>query len=300
MAMELRHLRYFVAVAECGGFVRAAERVHIAQPALSRQIKDLEEELESRLFERTAHGVKLTKPGECLLEEARRILSAVERTKSRVRLTQSGEAGSLSIGIVESYVWHKTITSGIQRFHKISPGVTLSVTLMFSTDQITAVREGRLSAGFVFHRPPECEDLGMVKVLSNKAVLAIPKSSPLASHPPQRLADLCDENFVFFPRSVNPRYYDKIMQACHSQGLSPRITQWGNDDSSNISLVASGLGCSFVPAFVRERLPENVVLVPVKDLDVTSTMELIWLKDNRNPVLKNFIQVFRRQPHSDS
>ena len=298
--MELRHLRYFIAVAECGGFVRAAERLHIAQPALSRQIKDLEEELDSRLFERTARGVHLTKPGACLLEEARRILTAVERTKSHVRLTESGKVGSLSIGLVESYAWHETITGGIRRFHKLSPGVTLSVTLMFSADQITAVRERRLSAGFVFHRPPECEDFGMLKVLNNKAVLAIPMNSRFAANPPQSLADLRDEDFVFFPRSVNPRYFDKMMQACHSRGLSPRIVQWGADDSSNLGLVAAGLGCSFVPAFVRERLPANVMLVPISDLNVISTMELIWLKENRSPVLKNFIQVFRRQARSES
>jgi DNA-binding transcriptional LysR family regulator len=297
--MELRHLRYFVAVAECGGFVRAAERLHIAQPALSRQIRDLEEELEGDLFERTAHGVKLTQSGGCLLEEARRILAAVERTRSLVRLTHSGAVGSLSIGIVESYVWHETITSGIQRFHSLSPDVALSVNLMFSSDQIAAVRDGRLSAGFVFHRPPECEDLDMVKVLSNKAVLAIPKSSRFAANPPKRLADLRDEDFVFFPRSVNPRYYDKLMQECNDQGLAPRIVQWGNNDSSNLGLVAAGLGCSFVPAFVRKQLPANVVLLPMKDLNVVSTMELVWLRENRHPVLKNFVQVFRRMPQSE-
>jgi len=291
--MELRHLRYFIAVAECRGFVRASASLHIAQPALSRQIRDLEQELGVTLFERSRRGASLTFPGECFLQDARRVFDYLEQAQSRARRAQSGYAGALSIGMVESFTWHEAITRALRKFQKRCPDVVLNVALMKSPEQLAAIRDGHLSAGFLFNRLPEDDTFDGIEVLKTKAMLAVPENSPYATRPPRRLAELRDQNFVFIQRAQNPPYYDRIIHACHSLGLTPKIVQSGTDDSSNLSLVAAGLGLTIVPAATKSRKPKNVVLVPVGDLHVVSTMELVWRRDNALSALKNFVQIFR-------
>jgi DNA-binding transcriptional LysR family regulator len=291
--MELRHLRYFIAVAECRGFVRASASLHIAQPALSRQIRDLEQELGVTLFERSRRGASLTFPGECFLQDARRMFDYLEQAQSRARRAQSGYAGALSIGMVESFTWHEAITRGLRKFQRRCPDVVLNVALMRSPEQLAGIRDGHLSAGFLFNRLPEDDSFDGIEVLKTKAMLAVPENSPYATRPPRRLAELRDQNFVFIQRAQNPPYYDRIIHACHSLGLTPKIVQSGTDDSSNLSLVAAGLGLTIVPAATKSRKPKNVVLVPVGDLHVISTMELVWRRDSGLPALKNFVQIFR-------
>ncbi len=293
--MELRHLRYFIAVAECKGFVRASANLRIAQPALSRQIRDLEHELGVTLFERSRQGASLTFPGECFLQDARRILDFVDQAQSRARRVESGYAGALSIGMVESFTWHEAITQSLRRFQNRCPEIVLNIALMSSPEQLVAIREGHLSSGFLFNRPPDDDMFDGIKVLTTKAVLAVPESSPYATHPPRRLAELQDEDFVFIQRALNPPYYDRIIHACHSAGLTPRIVQSGTNDSSNLSLVAAELGITIVPAATESRKPRNVVLVSVEDLNVVTNMELVWRRDNRLPALKNFIQILRHE-----
>lgn len=289
--MELRHLRYFLAVAENKGFVKASTCVHVAQPALSRQIRDLERELGVRLFERSRLGVSLTFPGECFLEDVQRIFSHLEEAQSRARRAQSGYSGALSIGVVESFAWHETITQSLQNFQHRCPDVVLNVALMASPEQLAAIRDKRLSAGFLFDRDPEDETLQGLKVLSTRAVLAVPESSPYVKEPPEHLADLRSEDFVFIRRAHNPSYYDRIIHACHSAGFTPRIVQSGSNDSSNLSLVAAGLGLTIVPAAARK--PRSVVLVPVGDLNVETSMELVWRRDFRMPALENFVELLK-------
>jgi DNA-binding transcriptional LysR family regulator len=291
--MELRHLRYFIAVAECKGFVRAASSLHIAQPALSRQIRELEQELGVTLFERSRSGTTLTLSGECLLQDARRVFAYLDEAQSRARRAQSGFSGVLSIGMVESFTWHEVITGALRRFQSQCPDIVLNVSLMSSPEQIVAIRDEHLSAGFLFNRTTEDMTFDGIEILKTKAMLAVPKNSRFALHPPRKLAELRDESFVFIPRALNPPYYDQIIHACHGAGLTPRIVQSGSNDSSNLSLVAAGLGLTIVPAVVKSRKPKNVVLVSVGDLDVVTTMELVWRRDNRLPALKNFVQVIQ-------
>ncbi len=291
--MELRHLRYFLAVAENKGFVKASTCLHIAQPALSRQIRDLERELGVRLFERSRLGVSLTFPGECFLEDVQRIFTHLDEAQSRARRAQSGYSGALSIGVVESFAWHETITHTLQNFQHRCPDVVLNIALMASPEQLAAIRDKRLSAGFLFDRDTDDETLQGLKVLTTRAVLAVPESSPYVKQPPQHLADLRSEDFVFIQRAHNPSYYDRIIHACHSAGFTPRIVQSGTNDSSNLSLVAAGLGLTIVPAAAESRKPRSVVLVPVGDLNVESNMELVWRRDFRLPALENFVEILQ-------
>ena len=291
--VELRHLRYFIAVAECRGFVRASASLHIAQPALSRQVRDLEQELGVTLFERSRRGASLTFPGECFLQDARHMFDYLEQAKSRARRAQGGFAGALSIGMVESFTWHEAITRALRKFRRQCPDIVLNVALMSSPEQLAAIQDGHLSAGFLFHREPEDDTFDGIEVLKTKSMLAVPANSPYATRPPSRLADLRDQDFVFVQRAKNPPYYDRIIHACHSAGLTPKIVQSGTDDSSNLSLVAAGMGLTIAPDAAKSRKPKNVVLVPVGDLHVVSTMELVWRRDNRLPALKNLAQIFR-------
>ncbi len=291
--MELRHLRYFLAIAENKGFVKASSALHIAQPALSRQIRDLEEELGVILFERSKSGVTLTFPGECFLTDVQRIFTILEEAQSRARRAQSGHSGALSIGVVESFAWDEAITQSLQNFQHQCPEVVLNVALMSSPEQLAAIRDERLSAGFLFDRSPEDATFEGIAVLATRAVLAVPASSPYAKHPPDHLADLHAEDFVFIQRAQNPLHYDRIIHACHSAGLTPRIVQSGTTDSSNLGLVAAGLGLTIVPAATESRKPKSVVLVPVGDLNVVMTMELVWRRDCNLPALQNFVKILQ-------
>jgi DNA-binding transcriptional LysR family regulator len=296
--MELRHLRYFLAIAENKGFVKASSVLHIAQPALSRQIRDLEEELGVVLFERSKSGVTLTFPGECFLQDIQRIFTILEEAQLRARRAQSGHSGALSIGVVESFAWDEAITQSLQNFQHQCPEVVLNVALMSSPEQLAAIRDERISAGFLFDRSPEDATFEGIAVLATRAVLAVPASSPYAKHPPDHLADLHAEDFVFIQRAQNPLHYDRIIHACHGAGLTPRIVQSGTTDSSNLGLVAAGLGLTIVPAATESRKPKSVVLVPVGDLNVVMTMELVWRRDCDLPALQNFVKILEGESFS--
>jgi len=289
--MELRHLRYFQSVAENKGFVKAASILHVAQPALSRQIRDLERELGVRLFERAKSGVKLTFAGQCFLEDVQRIFNILENAEARARRAESGFIGSLSIGVVESFAWHEAITQSLQKFQHQYPQIALNVNLLGSPEQLAAIRDERLSAGFLFDRDRDDESLQGIEVLITRAVLAVPENSAYATRPPEHLAELNVEDFIFIQRARNPTYFDGIIRACHSAGLTPRIVQSGTTDSSNLCLVAAGLGLTIVPDAVESRMPRGVVLVPVGDLHLEHTMELVWRRGSRIPALDNFVRL---------
>ena len=293
--MELRHLRYFLAVADYKGFVRASENLHVAQPALSRQIRELESELGVTLFERSRKGTTLTLSGECFLQDIRPIFEALEQAKTRLLRVQGGYTGTLSIGMVESFAWHEGITRAMRDFQARCPEIVLNVTLANSLEQLREIRDEHMAAGFLFNRPEDDDNFDGIEVLTTRAVLAVPENSPYATRPPGRLAELNDQNFVFLQRTQNPHYYDQIIHACHAAGLTPRIVQSGASDSSNLSLVASGLGMTFVPEATASRKPKSVVLLRVEDLTVTTKLELVWRRDNRLPALRNLVRILEEE-----
>ncbi len=293
--VEIRHLRYFVASAEFGGFAQAAARLHVAQPALSRQIRDLETELNVTLFERTKRGARLTSTGECFLVDVQRLLADLEQAQLRATRVQNGKLGTISVGLVESFAWHDVIIQSIHSFRDLYPDVLLSMLIMSSPEQLAAIRDGRLSAGLLFDRPHDDKSLDGTKILRDRVRVAVPRSSPFAQHPPQRLAEFANENFFWYTRKMNPAFYDIVMRACQKSGFSPHLIEGGANDSTNLSFVAAGLGCTFVPSEAKWRKPKNVVILPVADLEVSRDMELAWLKDNRQPVLRNFIDLVRDQ-----
>ena len=295
--MELRHLRYFVAIGEEQHYGRAARRLRVAQPALSRQIQDLEEELGFKLFERLPRGVKLSTAGKLFLEDVRRILKDVSEAALRADRVARGHSGTLRVGFAENASWHGVVPDSFCRFRVRKPDAELQLQPAASLAQLEAIRSGRLDAGFVNFMPKADPELDQLPVAITHVELAAPKRHPLTKLRKLRLRDLTDTPFVWFPRRESPAFYDQLMHKCHRGGLkSPRIVQEGLNEATILSLVSTGLGVALVLGTARWRCPETVVISSVVDLNVSLTLALAWRRDNASPLLANFIADVRRLP----
>jgi DNA-binding transcriptional LysR family regulator len=288
--MELRHLRYFLAVGEEQHYGRAAQRLRVAQPALSRQIQDLEGEVGFKLFERLPRGVKLNAAGKLFLEDARRILKEVNEATARAARVARGQSGTLRVGFTENASWRGVVPESFRRFREMQPDAELQLQPSPSLVQLEAIRSGRLDAGFVFNMPKADPELDRLPVTMQRIELAVPAGHPLTKLKELRLRDLTDAPFVWFPRRESPALYDRLMHACFRGGLkSPRIVQEGLDEATILSLVATGLGVGWVLGTARWRRPESVVIMSVVDLDVPLPLALAWRKDNKSPLLASFV-----------
>jgi DNA-binding transcriptional LysR family regulator len=288
--MELRHLRYFVAVGEEQHFGRAAARLHVAQPALSRQIQDLEGELGYALFDRLPRGVRLTAAGKLYLDDVRRILKDVQDAKSRAERIARGQAGTLRIGIATAVSWHGFVRDAFREFRRRQPDVQLELHHLLSVQQIEAILSGRLDAGFAASLTPWDKDLAHWEFAQDRMVLAVPKGHPLARREKVRLRDLRGMPFIWFPRWVNPAFYDRMMRECSRGGLgAPRIVQEAPDRDTNLGLVQCGIGIAWVNESTRWHCPRGVALVPVVDMNVRLSFNVIWKKDNSSPLLQKFV-----------
>jgi DNA-binding transcriptional LysR family regulator len=291
--VELRHLRYFVVVAEELNIGRAAERLHIVQPALSRQMQALESELEVALFDRLPRGIRLTHAGEQLALDARRILRDVADTADRVMRTGRGELGALTIGFVDTMSWGGIVPATMRALQRDHPGIALRTIATSSVEQQAAIRDGRLDAGFCFYCDPEDAAITGIPVLRDDIVLAVPAGSALAQRASVSLADLTDEPFVWFPRRSAPRFHEDLMAACRARGFTPHVAHYGESAISILGLVGAGLGIALQPKSTRYRKPESVTLVPIDDLDLAVTMDLAWRPDNNAPALSILVDVVR-------
>src|SRR5580700_5758384 len=295
--MELRHLRYFVAVGEEQHYGRASRRLRVAQPALSRQIQDLEEEVGFKLFERLPRGVKLNPAGRLFLEDARRILQEVSDAAARAGRVASGRSGTLRVGFTENASWRGVVPDSFRRFRELHPDAELQLQPSASLEQLEAIRAGRLDVGFVFNMPKTDPELELLPVAVQHIELAALKGHPLTKLKKLRLRDLSEATFVWFPRREAPAFYDRLMHECFRGGLkSPRIVQEGLNESTILSLVLHGMGVGWVNGTARGRCPEGVVILPVADLDMPLPLALAWRRDNTSPLLANFLAEVRSLP----
>ena len=295
--MELRHLRYFMVVGEEQHYGRASRRLRVAQPALSRQIQDLEEELGFKVFDRLPRGVKLSAAGTLFLEDARRILQAVSEAIARAARVARGQSGTLRVGFPENASWHGVVPDSFRRFREQQPGVELELRPVASLEQLDAIRSGHLDAGFLNFMPKAEPELEQLIVAAQKVELAVPRSHPLSKLKKLHLRDLADAPFIWFPRRANPAFYDRMMHECFRGGLkAPHITQEGFNEATILSLVSTGLGVGWVLGSARWRCPKTVVIRPVVDLKMPLTLALSWRRDNSSPSLARFIGEVRRLP----
>jgi DNA-binding transcriptional LysR family regulator len=293
--MELRHLRYFLAVGEEQHYGRAALRLRVAQPALSRQIQDLEEEVGFKLFERLPRGVRLSAAGRLFLEDARRILREVNEAAARAARVARGQSGTLRVGFTESTSWRGVVPGSFRRFREMQPDAELQLQPSPSLVQLEAIRSGRLDAGFVFNMPKADPELDGLLVAMEQIELATPRGHPLTKLKQVRLRDLTSASFVWFPRREAPGLYDRLMHECFRGGLkSPRIVQERQDEATILSLVATGLGVGWVLRTARWHRPKSVDILSVVDLVMPQQLSLAWRKDSQSPLLATFVADVRR------
>ncbi len=265
--MELRHLRYFLAVAEAGTFTQAALRVGIGQPPLSQQIQALERELGTALFHRTHSGATLTEAGEAFLVEVRRVLADVERAAETPRRIARGESGRLRLGFTASAAFNPVVPSLIRDFRRQWPQVELLLEETNTAGLLADLGSGRLDAAFIRYSVATPPELRLLKFPDEPMKIAVPAAHPLAARERAPLAALAGEPFILFPRSFGTSLYDEILAACRQAGFSLRITQEAPQMSSIVNLVAAELGVSVVPASTTQ-----LQLPGVRYLDIEGHM----------------------------
>lgn len=255
--MELRQLRYFVAVAEELHFRRAAERLHISQPPLSQQIRQLEEEMGVALLTRTRRRVQLTPAGQAFLRDARALLSELEGAVTTARRIDAGQTGRLRISFVGSALF-SIIPGTVERFRASRPGVEIEVRERATVDQLRAVRAGVADVGLV--RPPIEDDAGLrvQTVLRERTVAALPAGHALAALSRVPLRRLAAEPLVLFPRDQAPGFHDLLINALAGAGSAPRVIQYAPEMLTIIGLVAAGTGVSLVPESVNRLALDGV------------------------------------------
>ncbi len=294
--MELRHLRYFVAVAEEGHVTRAAERLGMQQPPLSQQIQALERELAVQLFRRKPRGVELTDAGRALLDDARAILAHVDHAFATTRRTARGEQGRIAIGFTSSAPFHPFVPRVIRAFREAYPLVALTLDESGTTELIADLRTERVDAAFI--RTPVADPMGIaINPLLEEAMLAaLPATHALAADATELpLAALAAETFIVYRRPSGPGLYDAIFGACHAAGFSPIVGQEAPRIVSTLNLVAAGLGIAIVPASLARMQMDGVVYRPLRSGgQPRAPLLLATRRGDTGAVVRRFLDVVKQ------
>jgi DNA-binding transcriptional LysR family regulator len=288
--MELRHLRYFVAVAEELHFGRAAERLFIVQPALSKQIASLEKELGVALFLRTKRHVEMTSAGASLLEDARQVLAQAEGAKLRAQLASRGEVGLLEVGFVAP-VLYDLLPHMLRAFRAQFPEVRLSLHELHSREVVNGLLSRDLHIGFSRLPVGAAEGLRVLPLVEESIVVAMPQGHPLAAQESVALAELADEDLILITRAQEPELYDSYVTACAAAGFHPRVAHEVDRTHVAVGLVAGGLGVCFVPSSALLVGHPGVAYRPLTAPSPRITFGAIWPAGPVAPVLQNFLSL---------
>ena len=289
LRMELRHLRYFVTLAEELHFGRAAERLHISQPPLSQQIAALEKEIGVPLLRRTSRSVELTEAGRVFLVEARQTLKQAHNAVELARRGARGEVGRLQVGFVPAC---GVIPAAIRRFMRKFPRVEVTLRHMPSAEQMDAVLHGRLDVGFV-HMPTGVADLAAEPVESHALMAALPARHPLARRRTIAWSALEGEAFIGFPRVAAPGAYDAIMGRLREAGLVPRVVHETDSLLARLRMVGAGLGVSVLPDYARNFNHPGVALRPLGSPPARTQIGMVHFPPRHTPALGRFMDVVR-------
>ena len=290
-AMELRHLRYFVAVAEELHFGRAALRLRIAQPALSQQIRQLDGELGVALLARTKRRVALTEPGRLFLPEARRALAQAAAAADVARRAGAGEVGRLRIGYVDAALWG-VLPAVLGAYRERHPDVRLTLLERLPTQQVAALRQGDLDVG-IGPPPRLIGEFETAPVSEERVVVALPAAHPLAARDAVDLRDLADEPWVLVPARMPSRLRELVSAACAAAGFTPRVAQEARQLDALVALVSAGLGVTFVP-HAAGRLPRaGVVYRPLAGQALRFPLVAAWRRGDAPPTVASFLAVLR-------
>lgn len=292
--MELRHLRYFIAVAEELHFSRAAERLHIAQPPLSQQIRHLEQELGVELFQRkTKRQVQLTEAGRVFLAESYLALAQIENAIRAAQRAARGETGQLVVGFVSSATYH-ALPWLLRNFRERFPQVEIVLRELNTQKQVQALNEQRISVGFV-HPPIDDDGLTLECIQQESLVVALAETHPLATQLQISIQDLADEPFVLFPRHLGAGLYDRIVSFCQQANFSPKVTQEANQMQTIISLISAGMGVTLVPASLQNLMRTGIVYRTLQEPTPKVETAVVWRRDDTSPVVHGFLNVIRQR-----
>jgi len=292
--MELRHLRYFVAVAEELHFTRAAERLGIKQPGLSSQIRQLERELGTSLFRRLTRGAELTEIGALLLDEARGILDQAERIKAGVQSRVRGETGCIHLGFAGATCFHPLVPGIIRAYRERYPGVLVSPEQSNTPVLVAGLRRGEIDVAFV--RPPlsDGEGLAVEPLVEEPMVIVLPESHPRAGDRSMPLAALAEETLILFPRTIGPGLHDAIIASCQRAGFSAKLGQEAPQISTTAHMVAAGFGVSIVPQSIAQIRLAGVAYIGIEGEAPRAPISLAYRRDDRCTIVRNFVASARR------
>lgn len=294
MAIELRHLRYFIAVAEEGHITRAADRLGMQQPPLSQQIKALEQALGAQLFRRKARGVDMTDAGRALLEEAREVFAHLDRAVETTRRTARGDEGRICVGVTPTAPFHPFVPQVIRGFRQSYPLVTLTLEEGLSQD-LLRLQNDRIDVAFVRNRVADAQGLTVTSLFEEPMLVALPRGHPLAANDPGalRLKQLANESFILYG-PPGSGIYDATIAACHQAGFSPRVGQLAPRITSTLGLVAAGLGISLVPESMRCVRLDGVLYQPLKGaVQPKAVLNLVSRSGDPSAVVRHFVRAVR-------
>jgi DNA-binding transcriptional LysR family regulator len=292
--MELRHLRYFLAVASEQHMRKASQSLRIAQPAVTRQIADLEREIGCPLFERLPRGVRLNAAGKAFLAETKQILASVESAVRIARNASKGVVGALRVGFIDAAAWAGIFPNVVHAYRKEAPLVMLELVPMTSRQQLLSIEAGELDCGFCYQFEQIPGPCSSRTLRADHVALAAPRRYGWRKRRRTLLKHLINEPFVAIKRSSAPVYVDTIMAASWKGGFSPRVVQEAIDETTMLSLVSAGIGIGFVNSANAARKPDGVDFVKVHDLKVELPLCLVWKTNNPLPTLRHFLEITAR------
>jgi DNA-binding transcriptional LysR family regulator len=285
--MELRHLRYFQAVAEELNYRKAAERLFISQPGLSRQIRQLEEMLGVQLFDRDKKHVELTVAGAYLKGEVDFVVNHLESTKSQLQLIDSGKVGELRIGFLGS-ASNQVLPDLLTKLNAEQPLITTSLEELSNSAQVEMIQKDKLDMGFV-RLASVPDDLVMKPVLRDSFSLVVPESHPIPVQDFQSISQFRDDSFILFSSDYSNYYYEQILSICKDSGFSPKIRHKSVHALTIFRLVENGLGVAIVPTSLKDGYDLNVRFMEIPGIQQFTELSVIWKPKNRNPALKQVL-----------
>ncbi|WPB57137.1 LysR family transcriptional regulator [Xylophilus sp. GOD-11R] len=288
--MELRHLRYFVTVAEERNFTRAAERIGIGQPPLSQQIRDLEAEVGAALFVRTRLGAQLTVAGQAFLPGALQSIDHAARATEAARQAAAGSTGTLRLGFTSSSTFNPVIHTLIREYRRRYPGVSVSIGEDSSVRLVERLQSGDLDAAAIRPSPLD-QGLDVLHLAREALVVALPAGHRLADRPSVALIDLAHDPFVLFSTAVGLSFLDTVLNACRAAGFEPIRAQDAGQISSIVNLVAAGFGVALVPASIEQVKVSGVAYRPIEGTAPTVMLGLATRRGDASPALANLLSL---------
>lgn len=290
--MELRHLRYFIAVAEESNFTRAAERLHISQPPLSQQIQMLERELGVELLRRSSKGAELTSAGRTFLREAKELLRQAERAKTAARRGANGETGFIKVGYTGTSCFHAVFRSSLLKFSKDFPDISVSLKEGVTSELVDDVTRGNIDIAFIRPGRLPIPEVQTVELAVEKMVVALQSEHPLAGRRSIPLSALKSESFLLFSRAVGMGWFDEIINSCRDAGFEPIVRHEVPQIISVVNLIAAGMGVSLVPESIAAQINvPNVHYTRITGSSILARIALVTKQNNDSKAVENFLKI---------